>query len=146
MKKATLVIAIIICSLPAVFAQTSKYTKTMQMYLEVKNALVTDNSKVAASAAKQLSESITRQDNAGAKVSKLAATIAGTNDISAQRKTFVQLSKLLVDNIGEYRGTDPVYIDYCPMKKAYWISEVKEIKNPYYGASMLTCGKITETK
>ena len=26
-----------------------------------------------------------------------------------------------------------------------WLSEEQAIKNPYYGSSMLTCGKITET-
>lgn len=39
-----------------------------------------------------------------------------------------------------------VYYQYCPMKKAYWLSMEKEIKNPYYGSSMLTCGKVIETK
>jgi hypothetical protein len=40
----------------------------------------------------------------------------------------------------------PVYYQYCPMKKAYWLSKEKDIKNPYYGSSMLTCGKVAETK
>jgi hypothetical protein len=31
------------------------------------------------------------------------------------------------------------------MKKAYWLSPDKAIKNPYYGSAMLTCGKVTET-
>jgi hypothetical protein len=29
-------------------------------------------------------------------------------------------------------------------KNGYWISEVKDIKNPYYGAEMLTCGGISK--
>jgi hypothetical protein len=31
------------------------------------------------------------------------------------------------------------------MKKAYWLSGDKVIKNPYFGSAMLTCGTITET-
>jgi hypothetical protein len=27
---------------------------------------------------------------------------------------------------------------------AMWISEVKEIKNPYFGAQMFTCGSVEE--
>ena len=42
-------------------------------------------------------------------------------------------------------STQTIYQDYCPMKKAFWLSEVPAIKNPYYGKAMLTCGKITET-
>ena len=30
------------------------------------------------------------------------------------------------------------------MKKAAWLSSEKQIKNPYYGSSMLTCGEVTE--
>ena len=42
-----------------------------------------------------------------------------------------------------------LYQDFCPMandgKGAIWISEVKEIKNPYYGAEMLSCGSLKKT-
>jgi hypothetical protein len=42
-----------------------------------------------------------------------------------------------------------LYQDYCPMyndgKGAIWISETKEIKNPFYGSQMLTCGSLKKT-
>jgi len=42
-----------------------------------------------------------------------------------------------------------VYYQFCPMmsngKGAYWLSETKDIRNPYYGESMLTCGETRET-
>ncbi|MBN2481536.1 MAG: DUF3347 domain-containing protein, partial [Bacteroidales bacterium] len=28
---------------------------------------------------------------------------------------------------------------------AYWLSEIKEIENPYFGEAMLTCGETKET-
>ena len=40
---------------------------------------------------------------------------------------------------------NPVYQQYCPMAKAYWLSDNATVKNPYYGKSMLTCGKVSET-
>jgi Cu(I)/Ag(I) efflux system membrane fusion protein len=30
-------------------------------------------------------------------------------------------------------------------KGAYWLSETKEITNPYFGASMLACGEVKQT-
>jgi Cu(I)/Ag(I) efflux system membrane fusion protein len=30
-------------------------------------------------------------------------------------------------------------------KGAYWLSEIKEINNPYFGEEMLRCGEITKT-
>ena len=41
-----------------------------------------------------------------------------------------------------------IYKDFCPMyndnKGAIWLSESKEIKNPYFGKSMSTCGTVKE--
>jgi hypothetical protein len=31
------------------------------------------------------------------------------------------------------------------MKKASWLSETEEVRNPYYGDDMLECGKVTAT-
>jgi Cu(I)/Ag(I) efflux system membrane fusion protein len=30
-------------------------------------------------------------------------------------------------------------------KGAYWLSEFEEIRNPYFGDAMLTCGEVVET-
>lgn len=38
-----------------------------------------------------------------------------------------------------------LYLDYCPMEKANWISSEKPIQNPYYGSKMMTCGNVKET-
>jgi hypothetical protein len=38
-----------------------------------------------------------------------------------------------------------LYQAYCPMTKASWLQKSSEVANPYYGAKMLRCGKITET-
>ena len=41
------------------------------------------------------------------------------------------------------------YYQFCPMAKngkgAYWLSETNDIRNPYFGESMLTCGETKET-
>ena len=38
-----------------------------------------------------------------------------------------------------------VYLEYCPMAKASWLSSEKEISNPYLGNKMLKCGSVKET-
>ncbi len=42
-------------------------------------------------------------------------------------------------------GDQPRYYQYCPMafddKGAYWISDTKAIRNPYFGDMMLKCGE-----
>ena len=42
-----------------------------------------------------------------------------------------------------------LYLEYCPMANnnegAYWLSNEKQIKNPYFGDMMLKCGSVKET-
>ena len=59
------------------------------------------------------------------------------------------LSNSINDLIITFGSKQKLYQDFCPMandcKGAIWISEVKEIKNPYYGAEMLSCGSLKKT-
>jgi hypothetical protein len=52
-----------------------------------------------------------------------------------------------MDDLIALFGTDrKLYLDHCPMyndgKGATWISATREIRNPYYGAAMLSCGAL----
>jgi hypothetical protein len=58
------------------------------------------------------------------------------------------LSQDMYDLVKSFDGTQTLYKDFCPMandnKGAFWISEIKEIKNPYLGKKMSTCGEVKE--
>ncbi len=76
--------------------------------------------------------------------------ITNTPDIVVQRKSFAEYNLAFYEvmkNFGLSDGT--VYYQYCPMadgeKGAYWFSNLKEIKNPYFGEAMLKCGETRET-
>jgi hypothetical protein len=132
-------------------------------YLKLKNALVKDDSKAAANAGKKLLVTLnnTNANSLDAKSKKEYVDIAdnakehtehiGDNagKIDHQREHFALLSKDINDFITTFGTTQKLYQDYCPMydegKSGYWISEIKEIKNPYYGSQMLTCGGIKKT-
>lgn len=63
------------------------------------------------------------------------------------RKSFQQVSNSMIDLGASFNPNDEVlYVQHCPMannnKGADWLSSTKEIKNPYYGQSMLTCGEV----
>ena len=129
-------------------------------YLKLKNALVKDDSKGAANAGKALFATLNTLDSKSldAKLKKEYVDIAddakehaehiGDNPgkIEHQREHFAMLSKDINDLIETFGTTQKLYQDYCPMydegKSGYWISETKEIKNPYYGSQMLTCGSV----
>ncbi|AYQ33095.1 DUF3347 domain-containing protein [Runella sp. SP2] len=80
------------------------------------------------------------------KIKSETKAIANTQDAEQQRTHFNDLSNHLYTVLKTFKVNDsPVYQQYCPMKKAYWLSNNSAIKNPYYGKMMLTCGKVTET-
>ena len=69
--------------------------------------------------------------------------------IEQQREHFDRLSSDMYDLVKSVKPTQTLYKNHCPMfnenKGAIWISEVKEIRNPYYGKAMLECGEIVKT-
>lgn len=130
-------------------------------YLDVKNALADDNSKEAASAGKKIVDAIVNIDNKNftdnqkkifAEVEEDAREHAehiGNNasDIKHQREHFETLSKDVYDMVKAFPTDRTLYQVSCPKyndNKSYWITEVKEIKNPYLGKEMPSCGEIKE--
>jgi hypothetical protein len=133
-------------------------------YLKIKNALVKDNSQEAANAGKELTRvlsgiDITSLSPDQAKVyqglqddlkehSEHISTNGGK--IDHQRSHFEMLSVDIADLLKAVgNGGETLYKDFCPMandgKGAIWLSELKEIKNPYMGKKMSTCGIIKDT-
>ncbi|MDP3446064.1 MAG: efflux RND transporter periplasmic adaptor subunit, partial [Ignavibacteria bacterium] len=57
------------------------------------------------------------------------------------------LSNQIIETVETFElKIQTVYIAYCPMalgdKGAYWLSEIEEINNPYFGDIMLRCGEV----
>lgn len=130
-------------------------------YLPLKNALTQDDSKKASDAAKNLFSILKKIDisKTHAKsnselrdilesASENAEHIGeNTDDIGHQREHLLSLSNDITDLIGEVgTGGLKLYQDFCPMynngKGGTWISETKEIINPYEGSKMLNCGSV----
>lgn len=75
---------------------------------------------------------------------------ANAEKLEHQREHFIMLSKDMSDFVKTFgNGGQTLYKDFCPMandgKGAIWLSEVKEIKNPYLGNKMPDCGSVKET-
>jgi hypothetical protein len=69
-------------------------------------------------------------------------------NIKHQREHFDMLSKDMYDLVKKFGAGEKIYVDFCPMyndkKGVTWLSETKEITNPYFGKDMNTCGTIKE--
>ena len=132
-------------------------------YILLKDALVNDDAKGAQQAGKQINQSLKKVDmkllsdekahNHWMTIQKELKTSANTiendSDIATQRAHFKHLSAHMISSVQLFGVNENVYIQFCPMadnnKGAYWISLEKEVRNPYYGAAMLTCGEVNAT-
>jgi hypothetical protein len=75
--------------------------------------------------------------------------IQGSNDIEVQRIAFSSLSDNLYKSAKAFGlGGKEAYYEFCPMafnnEGAYWLSDQSQIRNPYFGDKMLTCGAVQE--
>lgn len=131
--------------------------------LMLKEALVSSDSAKASTSISEIKNAISKVDMTLLKDEALmdwmsylktlntsAEVIGNTTDLSAQRKAFASFSDALYKSIKLFGlGSMMAYYTYCPMANnktgAYWMSESKQIRNPYMGAQMLTCGKVKET-
>lgn len=137
-------------------------TAILGSYLRLKTALIADNDKDAATAGNEMvtafagfdKKSLTpEQDKAYTDIyddAKEHAEHIGANagNIVHQREHFDMLSKDMYDLVKLLGTNQPLFVDHCPMynnkKGAIWLSEVKDIKNPYLGKAMPTCGTVKE--
>ncbi len=133
------------------FAQDTSSSEFLQTYFNIKNALVSGNAKLASTDAQKFVTQVkssnleTLAQKSREALLKPATQISQTENIEKQRVYFASLSISMHDVVKTTKpNKEAVYYSYCPMKKSYWLSENNNIKNPYFGSSMLTCGKVTE--
>ena len=132
-------------------------------YVSLKEALIASDMAQARSGAEATRQALKNVDmsllsgpahqdwmNHAAGLESSLSSIHGAKDLEAQRTAFSALSDHLYKSIKAY-GLDgnTAYYDFCPMafnnKGGYWLSDQEQIRNPYLGDQMLTCGSIRET-
>jgi Cu(I)/Ag(I) efflux system membrane fusion protein len=135
-------------SLPVTPEVLSSLTKH---YLELTDALVASDFKTAKSISEKLTELIVRhKDNGGDKslsaVREQVQKIRSSSSITGMRQQLNILSMHLAEWLEAAPKTgDSLYLQYCPMARndvgGFCISRTREIRNPYFGNSMLECGE-----
>lgn len=126
-----------------------KLNAILQHYVTLTTALV-NGDPASARVASNAIEAGAKELNGGAVIATTAAKITASPDIESQRAAYATLSNTYIELIkksGLISGK--LYVDYCPMamndKGAYWLSTGEEIRNPYFGQEMLTCGEVKDS-
>ncbi len=140
--------------------------KVVTEYIKLKDAFTDDNITLAQKEAKNVKNSLENVDmllllgdshnvwmKALKPIKEAATEIQNSKEIGTQRNAFLILSKNLSDVINtlgiETENGQALYLEFCSMadnnKGGFWLSYDKEIKNPFFGKAMLTCGEIKAT-
>jgi len=151
----------VITGVPAEFQK--QLTALLEPYLKLKNALVDSDAVGAAEAAQQTEQVLAEVEMSLVSgeahqqwmgnlkvIQKSLDEIQSSDALETQREAFAPLSESLYRSIQNFNVTGlDLYYQYCPMadrdQGAFWMSEVQEINNPYFGEAMLRCGETRET-
>jgi len=148
-------------------AFNDSFNELLTAYFSVKDALVeSDTVKANAAAAKlaKASEALKTDEITGDSTGMIKATaksfagtitgsalgLKGEKNIENKRQEFEMISDALwsLTRTVKYEG-QKVYYQICPMafdnKGAYWLSKDANIRNPYFGDKMLTCGSTQDS-
>ena len=143
----------------------TQFDNFLNSYFHLKDALVLTNDTMAITSAQLLkvnADSLKLNELKADKsiiemaigyqesISAEAAALQGEKDIEGKRKSFQVISDNLYDLVRTVRFDKKIiYHQFCPMafndQGAYWLSPNKDIKNPYFGKKMLTCGEIKDS-
>ena len=113
-------------------------------YLKIQAELAKDSIKGVDENANAIAKAVRGDDMKmlSSDVATQAETLAKVKDLKTAREVFKPLSKSLIKYLADNKAGKGTYHEaYCPMVKASWLQTEKDIRNPYMGKEMLTCGE-----
>ena len=131
-------------STETVSEKTDLMKKLISHYTELKNALVSDDFEASKTHYKQVNALLSEMN------SKNFKNVEKLKSIDDLRDEFILLSEEIIAFVEKSNPMEEtIYIQRCPMadsgEGARWLSFSDQIRNPYYGASMLKCGSVVDS-
>ena len=112
-------------------------------YLHIQLALANDSTEGVPEAARAIAAEAATMGDSAKRIAAAAAAVAGASTIKVTRAAFGPLSDALIA-YGEEVGFGDLRVAYCPMVRKSWVQEAGDLRNPFYGSEMLTCGNFTK--
>lgn len=124
-------------------------------YVDLSDALASDNldgahaagaALAARSKAASSAEGLSAEDQAHAAAIAALAQPWGGEDIKAIRADLSDVAAAALPLARAHRGGEALTVvtAFCPMAPGRWLQSKPELRNPYFGAEMLTCGVFEE--
>ena len=118
--------------------------RMVEPYVEIQRALSADSLTEIAARARGVAGEAAKLGAPGDGIREAASKLADeSQSLAKARDAFDRLGGELMRYASRGHnslGAD-VKIAYCPMKDKYWLQKEPTVQNPYYGKSMLECGR-----
>ena len=108
----------------------------LSSYVKISAALAADDLTAAKAAAASVAGHAGMSESNKA-ITPKAEAVAKAKDIEGARDAFKSLSAAIEPLAAGEKG---YVVMNCPMMNADWVQTSKDVKNPYFGKAMLTCG------
>jgi protein SCO1/2 len=131
-------------SAPAAAVATA-ITAIVEAYLRIQTALSADTLAGVKPAARSLASEAAKLGSIAESIRSAANDVQQSGDLKSARTTFGRLGDAIMNyaRASNIRIADDVHVAYCPMLRKFWLQKGVKIQNPYYGMSMLECGRLT---
>ena len=136
---------------PFTAQEDSMMSALIQPYLTLKDELVRSDTKAASAAVTKMLSLLSDKKYVFSRsnLKALLGSFQKTDDIEEQREFFRLISNEMIQWASSTQSvSNKLYVQFCPMannnKGAKWLSAEEQIRNPFYGDAMLTCGSIVE--
>ncbi|WP_424495245.1 efflux RND transporter periplasmic adaptor subunit [Salinimicrobium sp. GXAS 041] len=140
--------------IPAGFQE--EFEAILSSYFELKDAFVRSEAGAAREKASEMLEKISNISLSGLgelegqhvnRITKMLEAIVQNDILENQREHFRVLSENMITLVSSMDVLETnIFVMNCPMantnKGADWLSLSREIRNPYFGEAMVTCGEI----
>ncbi len=134
------VLGVVLAFLPASAADLP--AALVDPYLEVQTALASDQFAGVAASAKAIETAAAALGKGADPIVATARKLSAASDIAEARTAFGDVSAAVAAYAEATKSTfgKDVRLAYCPMVNKPWLQKGSNIRNPYYGGAMLTCG------
>jgi len=127
---------------PAATASTEISRTVVDPYLKIGTALASDSVEGVTANAGEIATAASALGAPAFKIDTAAAQLTGAADLEDARAKFGVLSDAIDSYMTNQHLTSPegVRAAFCPMVLKPWLQKDGDLRNPYYGSRMLTCG------
>ncbi len=129
--------------------------KLNESFVSGKSSEITSTAQIVAKTVGQVDMSLLKEPEAHMDwmmnlkdINSSLKDIGESSEIGMQRQAFAQFNQALYKSIKAFGIGEQAFYQHCPMamnsQGAYWISGNEQIRNPYFGNSMMSCGSTKE--